>query len=102
MSWEDIIKSQKRLNVAQYRILREVITDIVEVYDEFERDELNSLIIQAYREHPEINNPNIFKGNKNKFRYLFSKIMNGIGTHENKRIQINNKTKNMWIRKGEK
>jgi len=94
MGWEDIIKRKKTLNVAEYRILKEVITDIVEVYDEFERDELNPLIIQSYREHPEINNPNAFR-NRNKLRDLLTRIMNNIGTHEKKR----RKGKIYWVRK---
>ena len=94
MGWEDIIKRKKTLNVAEYRILKEVITDIVEVYDEFERDELNPLIIQSYREHPEINNPNAFS-NRNKLRDLLTRIMNNIGTHEKK----TRKGKIYWVRK---
>ena len=94
MGWEDIVKRRKTLNAFEYRTLREVITNIVEVYDEFERDELNPLIIQTYREHPEINNHNAFK-NSNKLRDLLTRIMNLIGTHKKER----RKGKIYWVRK---
>jgi hypothetical protein len=94
MSWEDIIKRKVRLSAAEYRILRQVIADIVEVYDEFERDELNPLIIEAYREHPEINNPRAFRDPK-KVRDLLTRIMNGIGTHK----KVQRKGKIYWVRK---
>ncbi len=92
MGWENIIKRKKTLNVAEYRMLREVVANIVEVYDEFERDELNPLIIQTYRER--MNKPNAFR-NANKIRDLLTRIMNGIGTH--KREQ--RKGKIYWVRK---
>jgi hypothetical protein len=104
MGWENILKGRKgTLTVKQYRILREIVADTIDVYDEFEQYELTDLFLERYRErlNEEIENP---KGDRRyltpfKVRSVSSRMIKNIGTHELKFRQRDGQRKRYWVRK---
>ena len=104
MGWENILKVGKsKLSAEQYRIMREIVADTIDVYDEFEQYELTDLFLERYREklNEEIENP---KGDRRyltpiKVRNISTRMIRNIGTHELKRRGTPPNRKNYWVRK---
>ena len=104
MSWEDIIKRPRsKLSAKQYRILREIVADTIDVYDEFEQYELTNLFLERYREKLNEENENP-KGDRRyltpfKMRNIAGSMIRKIGTHELKSRQSGGQRKRYWVRK---
>jgi|TARA_R100000084_G_scaffold108353_1_gene70783 hypothetical protein len=99
MSWEDILKGRSKLTAEQYRIMRQIVADTIDVYDEFEQYELNDLFLERYRE--EINDtprgrPSL---TSNKVRAISTRLIKNIGTHELKVRYSDGQAKRYWVRK---
>ena len=103
MSWENILKRRSRLTVEQYRILKEIVADTIDVYDEFEQYELTDLFLERYREklNEEIGRPSGDRRHLTPFkiRSVSSRIIKNIGTHELKFRQTDGQRKRYWVRK---
>lgn len=108
MGWEDILKSRRStLSAEQYRIMREIVAETIDVYDEFEHYELNDLFLERYREkinegkdlgfkHPDSYTVAL---NPNKVRAISSRMIRNIGTHELKSRFVDGQRKKYWVRK---
>ncbi len=108
MGWENILKRRRsKLTAEQYRILREIVADTIDVYDEFEQYELNDLFLERYREKINegrdmgLNRPSGY-GNvltPYKMRAVSSRMIRNIGTHELKARSSDGQIKRYWVRK---
>ena len=108
MGWENILKGRKgTLTVKQYRILREIVADTIDVYDEFEQYELTDLFLERYREKINEDRHVGVKGEKgyrpslnpNKVRAVSSRMIRNIGTHKLKARYTDGEMKRYWVRK---
>ena len=103
MGWEDILKTRSKLSAEEYRILREIVADTIDVYDEFEQYELTDLFLERFREKINEDRPEGVEGKRgygkklspHKMRAVSSRMIKNIGTHELK-FRMG---KRYWVRK---
>ena len=108
MCWENILKAGPGHNTAeQYRILRQIVADTIDEYDEFEQYELNDLFLTRYRERINEGRDMGFKHPSGygarlspyKIRAISTRMIRNIGTHELKVRWVDGQTKRYWVRK---
>ena len=85
MGWEDILKTRSKLSAEEYRILREIVADTIDVYDEFEQYELTDLFLERFREKINEDRPEGVEGKRG-----YGKAKEKLGS----RFRYGNKTQN--------